>query len=47
VSPLPIEPKFRATCECGWRAPRWTSAFTQEKWMNRHIKDGCKTRETQ
>ena len=33
------EPKFRPECECGARAPRWTTAWTAEKWMRRHAEE--------
>lgn len=31
-------PKMRATCECGEQQPRWTSAFTAQKWMHQHLR---------
>lgn len=30
-------PKMRAECECGAKQPRFTSAFTAEKWMCQHL----------
>lgn len=37
-SGLSKEPKFRATCECGVRQPRATTAWTANKWMKEHLK---------
>lgn len=31
-------PKFRVTCECGEKQPRWTTAYTADKWMNDHLR---------
>jgi hypothetical protein len=31
-------PKFRAECECGEKQPRWSTAFTAEKWMRQHLR---------
>lgn len=36
-SGLTKPPKFQAECECGEKQPRWTTAFTSEQWMKRHL----------
>jgi DnaJ-class molecular chaperone len=31
-------PKFRVTCECGERQPRFASSHTAGKWMRDHLR---------
>jgi hypothetical protein len=36
-SGLRLKPRFRAVCECGERQLRWTTAYTSNQWMYKHI----------